>query len=333
MEMNLAVGNPNLSIVLPGPCNGHCKFCFWKPQIFLIRPAYVRVVKDILKNLPEQFKQISITGGEPAISPYLEDVLKLIDKKKFLKVVLTTNGTNLMNKLNVISKKVNHINISRHHYDDSVVKEIYGTNTIPNEEELIALCSECNRLGMDVTFNCVITNNISPKNIRRFINHAKDCGASAVSFRKQHGNLEPTKHEKYYEGWKTTYSSCCPVCRTKGQFIDGMYVNWKCSSLEPSVELKGVYEGIIQTNGNFTADWEGKIILYGEKEEVDMGALDDAIKATEGLLDALTRMKADDKKKIKLGNHLADKKKTTKRKSYSTGYGSCGSGGGGFCGS
>lgn len=24
--------NPNLSIILPGPCNCKCKFCFWKEQ-------------------------------------------------------------------------------------------------------------------------------------------------------------------------------------------------------------------------------------------------------------------------------------------------------------
>lgn len=79
------INNPNLSIVMPGGCNGNCQFCFWKQT----EPCgnYLEKVNNILKSLPSQFKQLSITGGEPTLSPYLEKVLNLIDREKYIHTV------------------------------------------------------------------------------------------------------------------------------------------------------------------------------------------------------------------------------------------------------
>ena len=72
------ISNPNLSIVMPGGCNGKCDFCFWQKT----KPCggYLEKLTGVFTSLPSQFSQLSITGGEPTLSPYLENVLNLIDR-------------------------------------------------------------------------------------------------------------------------------------------------------------------------------------------------------------------------------------------------------------
>ena len=116
----------NLSIIMPGQCNANCNFCFWRsdkePQ------DYIQQLKATLDSMPEEFAQISLTGGEPCISPYFRDVLNVIDKKRYPKVVLTTNGTSLIKQLVCPEfAKVDHLNISRHHFDDAINNEIFNS--------------------------------------------------------------------------------------------------------------------------------------------------------------------------------------------------------------
>ncbi|MCL2652084.1 MAG: hypothetical protein FWD60_13815, partial [Candidatus Azobacteroides sp.] len=57
-----------------------------------------------------QHFEINITGGEPCMSPYINDILKLLRERRmwFEKIVLTTNGSFLMdnweNIINTVQK-------------------------------------------------------------------------------------------------------------------------------------------------------------------------------------------------------------------------------------
>jgi hypothetical protein len=53
--------------------------------------------------------------------------------------------------------------------------------------------------------------------------------------------------------------SKCPVCRKDEQMINGQHVVWRAGTLEPSSDLKGIYEFIMQQDGRVTVDWDGKI--------------------------------------------------------------------------
>ena len=245
--------NPNLSIVLPGACQCNCSFCFYKERKGNFN---LDRLKNILNTLPEQFQQISITGGEPTFSLYLKPVLDIIDKTKFKKVVLTTNGLNLGAAIPLLEDKVDFVNISRHACPEDA-NELIFKREMPTRQELKDYCQKLNMLGIEVTLSCVLTDIFSKNyDILQYIDCAKFVGASQVFFRKQHGDIGPHKLEKLFSEYKGIESKC-PVCRSYTQYISGMKTVWKCSVAEPSEELSQIYELIYHEDGLLSSDWQG----------------------------------------------------------------------------
>ena len=70
-----------------------------------IREVYKHIIgeiepkekEEVLKIIRPLNPSVSITGGEPTLSPILTDVLKLVDKYNFRKRTITTNGSRLFN--------------------------------------------------------------------------------------------------------------------------------------------------------------------------------------------------------------------------------------------
>lgn len=261
---------PNLSIIVPGPCNAKCGFCFWKNP-GKVADTYIQDLKKTLDSMPEQFHQISLTGGEPTISKYLPDVLKVIDRSKYTKIVLTSNGTRLLEFLRNDKDWKNfpyHINISRHHHNDVINAKIFNSKSIIDTDKLKATIQMCHYNNIDVTLNCVLTGHLNNYvQVSDFIRYAKNIGADGVCFRKQHGNIDPSEQEKMFENMPVIGEGHCPVCRTKVQKILGMEVTWKTSCSEPSKELGELYEAIIHPDGRVTQDWEGKIEMSSSRDE------------------------------------------------------------------
>jgi MoaA/NifB/PqqE/SkfB family radical SAM enzyme len=259
------IKNPNFSIVVPGGCNAHCEFCFWKKT----KPTnnYLNKLTETMNSLPSQFYQLSLTGGEPTVSPYFKDILEKIDNSKFRHTVLTTNGTNILNYIDIISEKIKFVNISRHHWDDSINESIFKTKTVPNKLKLKTICKKLQENGVDVTLSVVLTEHFkSKKDTDKFINFANDIGVKNVFFRKPHGpNIDKTNIEKEYDNYEYIYESNCPVCRTNTQNINGTFVSWKSSLEEPSNKLGYIYETIFNENGTLTSDWELKNIINSKK--------------------------------------------------------------------
>lgn len=254
IDSNLTIQNPNFSIVMPGGCNAKCKFCFWEKNKTC--KNYLENLSNILNKLPDNFTQISITGGEPTISPYLKEVLNLIDKSKFKKVVLTTNGHKLLETLHLFEGIVDHVNISRHHDDEEINNKIFGTKMV-DKKTLKIITNELNKIGIDVTFSSVLNENLkTSKDVKNYINFAKECGSSQIFFRKPHGTISPSSTEKLYEDYKYDEFKC-PACRSRYQLIEGMNIIWKSSLMEPSLELNKIYELIFNEKGELTKDWEG----------------------------------------------------------------------------
>lgn len=254
--------DPNFSIVVPGPCNGNCSFCFWKPEEMATK--YIGWLAQVLDRLPFQFDKISLTGGEPTLSKHLTDILAMIStrRKRWKKVVLTTNGANLTEKLiNHMEGIVDHVNISRHDIVDDVNYRLFGHASMPRSVTLIHTIERFNRIGIDVTANCVIHPNTRPS---EYIRWAKRVGFSAVCFRKPHKkgcDLKPTSQEEIYEQRKPISESSCPVCRSKTQLIHGINVIWTASIPEPSEGLDLIYEAILHPDGTLSADWSKNIEL------------------------------------------------------------------------
>jgi molybdenum cofactor biosynthesis enzyme MoaA len=258
------INTPNFSIKVPGSCNCSCDFCFWnKTDHFQTsKELYFNKLKYILGKLPEQFSQISLTGGEPSISPYIKNILDIIDKNRWKKLVLTTNGTNINSIDKTLLKKVDFINISRHHTDDKINEKIYNSDTVPNTEKLYTIIENLNKIGIEVTLNCVLQEDID---IKSFISYTKRINASNICFRKVHSknsNLDPTEQELNIqnEGYEKTSEFSCPVCVTTAYIINGMKINFKSSIPEPSDSMSNeIYETIFHEDGVLTADWKRNI--------------------------------------------------------------------------
>jgi len=243
--MELAVSNPNLSVILPVGCNAKCDFCYWEKSTGLTPSKF----KEIVNTLPNMFKQISITGGETTLASDLLEYLQ-IAKQRFSKVVLNTNGYNLQKEH---FDHVNHVNISRHHWLDSKNYKIFNTTTVPSTQELKKICS----YG-DVTFNCVLPSDFNDNLfIRKYVDYAKELGAK-VAFRKYFDNLDILSVDTD----DTLISShSCPACLHRQHIINDVHVTFKYSVQETCEAINGIYELVLQSNGDLTIDWAGKLKL------------------------------------------------------------------------
>ena len=241
--MKLAVNNPNLSIILPVGCNAHCPFCYWEQGNGLIPERF----SFISSSLPAIFDQCTITGGEPTLCDELTSYLT-IASSRFSKVVLNTNGYNLKQEH---IRLTNHVNISRHHYEDAKNAEIFGTQSIPDSNLIRAFC------GMgDITLNCVLSPGFSDIDfITKYIAFAKSVGAK-VAFRKYFSDLSILSEVDRDDTLIGQHS--CGACLHRWHIIDDVFVTFKYGVQETSEHVNGIYELILQPNGDLTFDWAGK---------------------------------------------------------------------------
>ncbi len=248
--MEIKVYDPNISLIMPVGCNAKCEFCYWEKSEGLTLERFQFICDSTDK---ETFDQISITGGEPTLADDLIEYLK-IARKRFSKVVLNTNGYKLTSDH---FEYVDFVNISRHHVDDKLNAETFNTETVPTTEELKELCSYGS-----VTLNCVIPDKFNDQAfIDSYIAYAKELGAR-VAFRKYFNNLDvledidtdDTLIDEHY----------CGACRHRKHIINEVDVTYKYSVQETCDAIDGIYELVIQSNGDLTIDWEGKKVLTYE---------------------------------------------------------------------
>jgi hypothetical protein len=258
--------SPNFSIILPGECNAQCDFCFWKYEKSLDHHDYFTRLDKILKKMPKQFDKISLTGGEPTISPLFSQIIERLRYNKsrwsWNKVVLTTNGSFLFkDKIDLIKGCVDYVNISRHAVEDTDNYKVFGTEQVPTRKELRLIIRELNKAGIEATVNCVETEYLT----RSFIPWAKSCGFSKICFRKPHAegcNLYPSTWEHNFSEYNIVWESSCPVCRSASRIVEGMEIIWTSSIPEPSLGLNLIYEAVFHPDGSLTADWGKRLHLH-----------------------------------------------------------------------
>lgn len=258
---------PNFSIVMPGGCNAQCGFCFNRDKRTMPLPEngykWAFDLLELLRNLPQQFFQISITGNEPMLSPQLDGVLSVCKmvRDKYTNILLTTNGTNLLEKINDVAPSVHHINISRHHWDELENIKIFGGKYNVGDNELRAIIDAYGACGVNVSLNCVIDDNTDKDFIERYIAFANNIGAYAVRFRKKNGDdlgMTPVEVE-YDKTYPILDRGECPVCRTWKRVIHGMDTYWKAAVIEPTDKVNDVvYELVYNTDGKIYTDWDYK---------------------------------------------------------------------------
>lgn len=258
---------PNTTVLLPGDCNAHCDFCFWHRDGANIKfdHTFSDSVREQLMRLPTEFNCISVSGGEPTLSPeFTRFSLMLLAHRKelgFKRTVLTTHGGNLLRNLDVAVAAYDHINISRHAIGHAKNAKIFKTYKIPRDDDVKNLIKQIHKTSStDVTLNCVVPPDVKTAFIDEFIEYAKKLGADAVSFRKYASNTKPTVAERAYAkryGYES--ETKCSVCRGATMLKDGFQVRWKGSVEEPSLETNGVYEAVVHPDAKVYTDWNRQV--------------------------------------------------------------------------
>ena len=169
-----------LEVMLEPRCNGKCSFCIEKDGF---RPEKRIPWKDLADAILNTNKSpLQFLGGEPCLYPHLYDITKYL-KEAGKNIYITTNGSRFMDSS--FSKSLRHVdgvNISIHHSDLLINKEITGINLKKNMLELAV--SDLHIWGAKVRFNCNCINDYvdSKEACYKFIDFAKAMGADGVRF-------------------------------------------------------------------------------------------------------------------------------------------------------
>ena len=174
--------NVNLYLDITGHCTSSCPFCIARttyPRGTASPVAYLDALRKAREITSVLSPSVQIVGGEPTVDPKLPDVLDAIQGMR--RPVLGTNGARLDDLVDVVNRSdLEHVNISRHHWDDGINGGIF-VGGVPTGHELSetihalrpAVRLQCNMIGGVVDdFSGVL----------RFLDFAMDCGADAVAF-------------------------------------------------------------------------------------------------------------------------------------------------------
>lgn len=272
---------PNLTAILPGKCQARCRFCIEPegpppPSMSAWLDSFESLM---LRELPPTFRTISISGGEPTLSPVFASALELLVKAReagrIKRVVLTTNGSakSLTKHLEQIGRAVTHVNISRHAVDDDDNARVFKTTKIPRGDELRDMIGQLNRRGLPVNLNCVYSSEhlfgeqlkdaplaYIRAEAKRFIGFARALGATSVVFRHDHRVFDlshTTPLEAAFDDYAVMHQAQCASCRVVGKLIRGMPVNFKRSAYEPMEHhlVSELYELVLHSDGGLYRDW------------------------------------------------------------------------------
>ena len=118
-------------------CNKNCKFC--SPLLRPLKFMSVEEFEYILKEIKEYTDYIYLhVKGEPLLHPNLDKILELCEEYN-IKVNITTNGTLLLEKTDILLKynSVRQINVSLHSFDEND-NENYIINILKATKKILA---------------------------------------------------------------------------------------------------------------------------------------------------------------------------------------------------
>jgi molybdenum cofactor biosynthesis enzyme MoaA len=252
---------PNFSIICPGGCNSKCAFCT-DPMNYKTSPDYLDNLIKALNEKNDTFNRVSVTGGEPTLSPLLKEIL-LLSRTYFDKVVFTTNGTKLNQHAEMIAKLIDHLNVSRHRIGYDLNTEVFKQKRIIDDKALAEVIPVFLDNGVDVNFNHVYSPADAFMNreyVSRYIDYVKNLGGTSISFRYDQ-NLNSLDHtfieKEFLKTHEIVHEGYCSVCRSFSMIIDDMVVVWKSSFANPDAYMNNeVYEYIYHTDGVLRTGWD-----------------------------------------------------------------------------
>lgn len=295
--------NFNFSIFVDDYCNADCKFCvaqlryqhknaIYQKEHIKDKDKYLNRLEEVLKMIRPLNPSVSLTGGEPTLSPIFVDIVKLIDKYNFRKRTITTNGSGLLKTIDndivlnhLINNGFNHLNISRVSYNDELNRKImkytnekeYCTN-----EMLKEILNTTNKTNLAHRLSCVLLKESvnSIEEMKKYLDFYSTLGANNFIFRelmdydKTAVNFEKMTYcnnnkIKLYEIWNQldNYPEFKPYLNLLGYYYYVeiyKYKNMTIASESADLNLQYrekeknpniVNEMIFHNNGNLCASW------------------------------------------------------------------------------
>ena len=138
-------------------CNAKCQFCtFADDASNYNEQKYIDVLKEITSKI--KIRKIAFTGGEPTL--YWDKFKSAVAIAKEMvpdtNLSMNTDGFRLQQLMeDPISKWFSNIHISRHHFDDVLNNEIFGTKTPSSEELKWAQSMTDNKYQLQLSCNLV----------------------------------------------------------------------------------------------------------------------------------------------------------------------------------
>ena len=118
-------------INITNACNAKCKFCSNGKNKDLGK-LDLDELKSIIDEAKPYIRRFAISGGEPLINEDdLKNLLDLLDGYG-IKITLNTNGTYLLDRLDLLNKynNIESVHLSRHHYEDDLNNKLFGKEVI-----------------------------------------------------------------------------------------------------------------------------------------------------------------------------------------------------------
>lgn len=300
-------GNFNFSIFIDDFCNATCAFCvaemryeefgkhYEKTKAFKTdNEGYYRRLRETLDMVAHLNPSVSITGGEPTISPRLPEVARILDEYGIRKKVVTTNGTGLFlrfpgEKLNNIDTLVetgfDHVNISRAHYDDNENRRImaYKAKNNTGAKQIIRAQEYFAQTDVKTRLSCVLTKNgiNTVEAMKDYVKFFQDSGGfDNFIFRELMYHNRRTENESIVEWsnrervllndlWPTFdkdsdfeevtsvlgYYYYVEIWKLLGSTIASESSNLEQHYIEKDSHKDVVYEVVFHENGNLTSSW------------------------------------------------------------------------------
>ena len=164
-----------LRVSLTSNCNLRCQYCMPEQKIkqteeMLSQKNLIHLVELISST---GIKKIRLTGGEPLLYPNIEDlIIRFKAIQGIEKIVLTTNGILLSNKVDVLKKAgISGINLSLDCIDKDLFREITRGGDI---DKVILGIKLDKKENIPLKINSVIMQGINKKEIIPLIEFAND---------------------------------------------------------------------------------------------------------------------------------------------------------------
>lgn len=159
-----------LRVSLTEKCNFRCIYCMpegteiSRCTDFLKEEEYKQII-EIARELG--IKKIRFSGGEPLLSPYLENLIKFSKNLGIEDIAVTTNGYGLAERIELLKASgLKRVNISL----DSLRETRFNLITKNKKfSDVITSILEAHRLKLSVKINCVLIKGINDDEIVDFL--------------------------------------------------------------------------------------------------------------------------------------------------------------------